>query len=687
MDAAPPLDLARILAACRVTGIPIPAAVAVHVVTEVVQALEFTTGSPLESGEWGREVHGDIRPANVRVDRDGVVTLARPSRRWGQDMEQLRYAAPEVASGEGTSPRSDVFAAGALLFEMLAGEPIYPQDDPQTLATAIAAGFDPASRVPDAALGDLAPVVARAVVADPENRPAAVDVLLEELAQFQRRHEGPPPRDLLADLVQRALKAAPAGVAAAAPPAFDPFDEVSLPGVAAAFDAVVEPSALASDEHWEPLETSWESDDSSLDDLPEARTPAQHPWSADDEEDDDAGLTLPTLEVAPQSVPRYAVPDHDASEADEESMPPAPWERDSSASDLGGELEPRGGFDESSVRVRPASFPSTDPDDADVEIHDPRVIDLYAGPAPPTAAEATTPRPSTPATVGGGAYLFARGKAHGPLTLLEMEQQLARLSDPVALVAFEKGSWRPLSECASLLVRRPRPVDRREFHLFELGPLLLELGAGPSVRHITLWHGDDAAVLHLAGGKVWEAHAVSVPSMARQLLREEHLLSTEDLDTVEIVEDDTRTLNALRHRGLLTAGQVARLLRRSARRTLAAPFAWPRGQVLIHDTRRPPRSGTHGVDLAEAIAFVVRTHADPALIEGLFHQMSDKNAVVASPSLRHDLPLMPAEERFLGDLPPSAPIADALGSFWDEGREDAYAAMFLCLELGLLTLE
>ncbi len=713
------LDLAWILGACRSAEIPIPPTVAVHVALEVIQGLEYTTGSPLESGEWGREVHGDIRPANVHVDRDGAVALARPSRRWGQDMDQLRYAAPEVASGEGTSPRSDVFAVGALLFEMLAGEPVYPQDDPQALAKAIAAGFDPASRVRDVSLGALATLVAHALVADPEVRAAAVDVLLAELMAFQRRTVGPPPQDLLADVVQRAIEAAPPGLPVApTAPSLDPFDEASLPGVNAAFDAVTEPSAAASGEAWEPLEPGWESgdpdlgdsslddsslDDSSQDDVPEQQHPFQHPWSVDDEAEDgledEAGVTLPTLEIAPEAVPRYPQPDQGASWGGEESMPPAPWERDSSESDVGDELEPRGGFDEASVRAPRVSIPSADPEDVAVdadgeeENHDPNVIDLYAGPRPeaspptPEAAASFTPSRLKSVTVGGGAYLFARGKAHGPLTLLEMEQQLARVRDPVALVAFEKGSWRPLSECASLMIRRPKPVDRREFHLFELGPLLLELGAGTSVRHVTLWHGDDAAVLHLAGGKVWEAHAVSVPSMARQLLREEDLLSTEDLDTVEIVEDDTRTLNALRHRGLLTAGQVARLLRRRARRTLAAPFAWPKGQLLFHDTRRPPRSGTHGVDLAEAIAFVIRTHADPALVEGLFHQVKDRQVVVASPSLRHELPLMPAEERFLGDLPPTAPLGDAIGSFWDEGREEAYAAMFLCLELGLLTLE
>ena len=127
-------------------------------------------------------------------------------------------------------------------------------------------------------------------------------------------------------------------------------------------------------------------------------------------------------------------------------------------------------------------------------------------------------------------------------------------------------------------------------------------------------------------------------------------------------------------------------MRRRARRTLAAPFDWPHGEFVIHDTGRAPRAGANGVDLAQAIAFVVRSHRDPALVEGLFYQMRDRDAVQASRSLRHQLPLMPGEERLLAELPDRTSVSDALGSYWEEGREEAFSALFLCVELGLITL-
>ena len=716
MTAPGRLDLSWVLSVSRREDLEIPVAVALHVVAEAIKDLDYSPGSPLDSGLWGRVVHGDIRPGRIQVDIAGAVDLAPPSRQWGREMEQLRYAAPEVAGGEGAGPRSDVFALGVLIFELITGTPLYTHESPGELAVALSEGFDPASRVAPAAaaLGDLAGLVARALAADPGARYASADVLLEEIVGHLKPLDGPPPTELLADLVRRVFELSPLPPPEP-PPARDPFDEPSLPGVAAAFDAVsLGDVPRESDEGgWEPLHPSWNAVAEDMADPPDPRASLDHPWSEDEEDDDEAAVTLPTLEVSSRSTPAYAGPDQNPSWAGDESMPPAPWERDVSSLESSGDLEPRGGLDEASLDRRARSAAGASSDDVEMEIFDPSIIDLQEvsdGPDAPSLAdgrvgrsgvdpyqepaawipaqrrrEAEDPAPEPP-PVGGGAFLFAGGKAMGPLSLLDMEQQLVRLRDPCALVAFEKGAWRPLSECASLLPRRPTRVQRRSFHLFELGPLLLELGAGPRLQRVSLWHEDDAAVLEVADGQVWEAHAASVPSMARTLLREEDLLSTEDLDTVEIVEDDRRTLDALRHRGLLTAGQVARLMRRRARRTLAAPFDWPHGEFVIHDTGRAPRAGANGVDLAQAIAFVVRSHRDPALVEGLFYQMRDRDAVQASRSLRHQLPLMPGEERLLAELPDRTSVSDALGSYWEEGREEAFSALFLCVELGLITL-
>ena len=85
-------------------------------------------------------VHRDLKPSNVFLTVHGVKVLdfglARPEldgladseiglTRTGMVMGTPRYMSPEQVSGEPVDTRSDLFAAGAILFEMLAGRPAF----------------------------------------------------------------------------------------------------------------------------------------------------------------------------------------------------------------------------------------------------------------------------------------------------------------------------------------------------------------------------------------------------------------------------------------------------------------------------------------------------------------------------------------------------------------------------------
>jgi serine/threonine protein kinase len=101
-------------------------------------------------------VHGDLRPDNVIVTPKGHAKLldagfaaftaggalrTSAGQRLGAlpaaAVPTLRYLAPEEALGEGGDARSDLFALGAILYEMLTGQPTFPQQDPDDLLLAI----------------------------------------------------------------------------------------------------------------------------------------------------------------------------------------------------------------------------------------------------------------------------------------------------------------------------------------------------------------------------------------------------------------------------------------------------------------------------------------------------------------------------------------------------------------------
>jgi serine/threonine protein kinase len=123
-------------------------------------------------------VHRDIKPANILVDDDGAVHLvdfgivalmdAPPDELTAAStmVGTLRYAAPERLAGGEISPRSDVWALGAVLYEMLTGVPAVTATDPVGALAASQAAPSTLDGVPLY----LASIIAQAMATDPADR-------------------------------------------------------------------------------------------------------------------------------------------------------------------------------------------------------------------------------------------------------------------------------------------------------------------------------------------------------------------------------------------------------------------------------------------------------------------------------------------------------------------------------------
>jgi serine/threonine protein kinase/tetratricopeptide (TPR) repeat protein len=140
-------------------------------------------------------VHRDLKPSNVFLTPHGVKLvdfgLARPEleesmntftgvTRAGVVVGTPRYMAPEQAVGEAVDARSDLFAAGTILFEMLAGRPAFSG---RSIAEVLHATRyeQPPALTGSPAVAAVDRVIRRALSKQAEERPPSADAMADEL--------------------------------------------------------------------------------------------------------------------------------------------------------------------------------------------------------------------------------------------------------------------------------------------------------------------------------------------------------------------------------------------------------------------------------------------------------------------------------------------------------------------------
>ncbi|MDB4972414.1 MAG: serine/threonine protein kinase [Myxococcaceae bacterium] len=122
------VDLEGLLTSLRQRGERMPEAIALYIITELLVALRYAHTLEID-GEPQGIVHRDISPSNVLLSKTGEVKLTdfgiaksrgRSHRtQAGHTKGKVAYMSPEQMRAEELDGRSDLFAVGVVLFELL----------------------------------------------------------------------------------------------------------------------------------------------------------------------------------------------------------------------------------------------------------------------------------------------------------------------------------------------------------------------------------------------------------------------------------------------------------------------------------------------------------------------------------------------------------------------------------------
>ena len=188
-------DLATVLRRARKYGKPLPAELAVYVVSEVAKGLDYAHRRRDAEMQPMRIVHRDVSPQNVLLSFEGEVKLtdfgiakARTTVPTGTEAGVLKgkyaYMSPEQARGKDVDARTDIFALGVVLYEALSGQNPFLQpstyDTLQVVREGKAAPIESVAEVPD----ELAAIVGQAMHPDPDERHANAGLFYEDLIQY-----------------------------------------------------------------------------------------------------------------------------------------------------------------------------------------------------------------------------------------------------------------------------------------------------------------------------------------------------------------------------------------------------------------------------------------------------------------------------------------------------------------------
>lgn len=192
------IDLREMLRGCARRKLALPVEFSLRIVIEALKGLDYAHRARGENGARLGLVHRDVSPSNVLLSFEGEVKLcdfgiARANPLATELSEEAivgkaGYMSPEHTRGDGLDARADVFAAGIILWELLAGRRLYKAIEGERLLDVARRAEVPTLEergLPEEA--SLHAIVTRALRQDREDRYPTAAAMLFDLEEYVAR--------------------------------------------------------------------------------------------------------------------------------------------------------------------------------------------------------------------------------------------------------------------------------------------------------------------------------------------------------------------------------------------------------------------------------------------------------------------------------------------------------------------
>ncbi|MGN6111323.1 MAG: protein kinase domain-containing protein [Kofleriaceae bacterium] len=191
--------LREVLRRCAATTGPMPVPIALNLLSQICDALDYAHNLCDETGQPLGIIHRDVSPSNIIVSEGGVLKLidfgiAKASAAGMQTMSgtikgKFAYMAPEYLAGR-IDARADLFAVGVIAHELLTNRPLFAgEDDMETVNRVRSMPIAPPSHRNPRVPPEIDDIVMTALARDPDARWQHATALRNAVTTLTRRLE------------------------------------------------------------------------------------------------------------------------------------------------------------------------------------------------------------------------------------------------------------------------------------------------------------------------------------------------------------------------------------------------------------------------------------------------------------------------------------------------------------------